>query len=176
MAEREGTQTSEDERLAPVWLEFVQKLDVVLRLERRRSLEQLLTYRAAVLHIISAPKFVAYMDDRLNLADEDVAGHGEESVEHSGSKIARSLNAALWGATRDLGQLQEQIAAHPHKRKWVGQRQRALARAFAVVGCLRSIFDAASEKRYHSQDGLMLLEKLLEIHKAGLRAKDSPRG
>ena len=173
MATREGAQADEDR--GAVWLGFVQELHAILRLERRRSLEQHLTFRAAVFHIITAQPFIAYVDRCLELADEDVAGHGEGSIKHSGPKLSRPLTAVLRGATRDLRELRETMTAHPRKRKLEKQRLQALSRALASVQCLRHIFDRVLERKYLSQDGLMLLEKLLRIYESGSGAKGSPR-
>jgi hypothetical protein len=154
-----------------IWLVFVERLYAVLDHAENRGLEQYLTFKQAVLALITDKRFVDQLASFIDPANEDIAGHGEDGIAGSGEHIARALTEALKGATSDLGDLELKVSKSPFREKWAVQRRTALARASMAVGGLRGVVDIINGKNAYSRSGLTLLESLIEIHRTGAADK-----
>jgi len=152
--------------LKQVWLDFVARLYAVLD-ESDRGLGQYLTFKQAVLALVTDNRFVAQLASHLETADEDVAAHGEVGIGGSGVHISRALTEALRCTTSDLTRLTLGTPDNVDKEERAAKKRIALARAGVTVGCLSDVSGIIFEKNNYSRTGLTLLEKLIGIYQTG---------
>ncbi|OUM04444.1 hypothetical protein [Variovorax sp. JS1663] len=145
-----------------IWLDFVASLDAALD-HPDQGLEQYLTFKQAVLALITDKRFVDRLAFFIDPANEDVDGPGEP--------IARALTEALKGAASDLDALRSRTPESPSKGQWAAQKRTALARAGMAIGCLKGILNIIRDSNGFARSGLTLLETLIEIHQTGAAKK-----